>query len=221
MSTHAVDVILPCLNEAAALPVVLSGMPDEYRTIVVDNGSTDGSPRVAADFGATVLHQPRRGYGAAVHTGLEGATATTVCFLDADGSLDARELPKLVDPVRSGDTDLAVGRRVPARRGMMPWHARAGNATLAMLLRSRGLDVRDLAPVRVAHRTDLLALGVSDRGFGYPLELLMRAARAGWRVHEVDVSYRPRTDGTESKVSGSVRGTLRATRDMARVWWAS
>ncbi|WP_007027908.1 glycosyltransferase family 2 protein, partial [Saccharomonospora iraqiensis] len=127
MSTHAVDVILPCLDEAAALPAVLSAMPDEYRAIVVDNGSTDGSPRVAAEFGATVLYQPRRGYGAAVHTGLENATAGTVGFLDADGSLDPRELPRLVDPVRSADADLAVGRRVPAPRGVMPWHARAGN----------------------------------------------------------------------------------------------
>lgn len=221
MSTHAVDVILPCLNEAAALPAVLSTMPDEYRAIVVDNGSTDGSPRVAAEFGATVLYQPRRGYGAAVHTGLENATADTVGFLDADGSLDPRELPRLIDPVRSADADLAVGRRVPAPRGVMPWHARAGNATLAALLRTRGLDVHDVAPVRVARRVDLLALGVSDRGFGYPLELLLRAARAGWRIHEVNMRYRPRTDGTESKVSGSVRGTLRATRDMARVWRAS
>src|SRR5687767_11626772 len=91
-----VDVVLPCLDEAAALPGVLAALPAGYRAIVVDNGSTDGSARIAADLGATVLHEPRRGYGAAVHTGLEHAGSEIVCFLDADGSLDPGELPALV-----------------------------------------------------------------------------------------------------------------------------
>lgn len=216
MTDLEVDVVLPCLDEAAALPGVLAGLPPGYRAIVVDNGSSDGSPEVAASLGAKVLHEPRRGYGAAVHTGLEAATADIVCFADADGSLDLADLPQLVSAVRRG-ADLAVGRRVPTGPGVWPWHARAGNVVLATLLRSRGLPVRDIAPLRAADRRALLGLGVADRAFGYPLELLIKAQRAGWRVREFDVRYGERAKGTKSKVSGSARGTLRAVRDFGRV----
>ncbi|KAA2252164.1 glycosyltransferase family 2 protein [Solihabitans fulvus] len=209
--------VLPCLDEAAALPGVLGALPAGYRAVVVDNGSRDGSPEVAAALGALVLREPRKGYGAAVHTGIEGASAEIVCVLDADGSLDPAELPRLVGPVRDGHADLVVGRRVPVSRGSWPWHARVGNAVLATLLRRRGLAVHDIGPVRAFRRQDLLDLGVADRAFGYPLELLLRAAEANWRVRELDVAYRPRTAGTKSKVSGSVRGTARAVRDMAAV----
>jgi glycosyltransferase involved in cell wall biosynthesis len=213
----SVDVILPCLNEAAALPGVLARLPRAYRAIVVDNGSTDGSAQVAREHGATVVEETRRGYGAAVHAGLEAAETSVVGFLDCDGSLDAGQLPLLVDRVRSRAADLAVGRRVPVRRGLIPWHAKAGNDFLTLLLRRRGLRVRDIGPMRAVRRIDLLALGVADRGFGYPLELLVRAQRAGWRVLEQPVDYLPRAAGTRSKVSGSVRGTCRAVWDMAGV----
>ncbi|RZS29676.1 glycosyl transferase family 2 [Herbihabitans rhizosphaerae] len=210
------DVVLPCLDEAGALPGVLAAMPHGYRPIVVDNGSTDGSPIVAAELGATVVHEPRRGYGAAVHSGLEAATADVVCFLDADGSLDPAELPGLV-ALLDESTDLVVGRRSPIEKGCWPWHARAGNTLLAALLRRRGVAVHDIAPARACRRENLLDLGVTDRAFGYPLELLLRAGRAGWRIAELEVSYRNRAKGTRSKVSGSVRGTARAVRDMAGV----
>jgi glycosyltransferase involved in cell wall biosynthesis len=212
-----VDVVLPCLNEAAALPGVLAAFPPGFRPLVVDNGSRDGSPAVAAAHGARVLAEPSPGYGAAVHTGVVAATSDVVCVLDADGSLDPAELPRLAAPVLAGEADLAVGRRVPVGAGAWPWHARAGNAMLAGLLRRRGLTVRDIAPIRAFRREALLALDVQDRRFGYPLELLIRAARADWRVVEFDVAYRPRAAGTKSKVSGSVRGTARAIRDMAGV----
>jgi glycosyltransferase involved in cell wall biosynthesis len=211
-----IDVVLPCLNEAAALPLVLGALPQGYRAIVVDNGSTDGSPEVAARLGAKVIHEPRKGYGAAVHTGLEYAVTDLVAFMDADASLDAGDLPKLTEAVRQG-ADLAVGKRIPTQRGVWPWHARAGNAVLATLLRRRGLPVTDIAPIRVARRTTLLDLGIKDRAFGYPLELLLLAAENNWRVVEFDVAYGPRAAGTKSKVSGSVKGTLRAVRDMAGV----
>jgi glycosyltransferase involved in cell wall biosynthesis len=211
-----IDVVLPCLDEAAALPLVLSALPPGYRAIVVDNGSTDGSPEVAARLGAEVVHEPRKGYGAAVHTGLERATSDLVCFMDADASLDPFELPRLVAEVHRG-ADLAVGKRIPADRSAWPWHARAGNAVLAALLRRKGLPVTDIAPIRAARRTALLGLGIRDRAFGYPLELLLKAAENRWRVVEIDVAYYPRAAGTKSKVSGSVKGTLRAVRDMAGV----
>lgn len=206
--------MLPCLDEAQALPGVLAALPRGFRPIVVDNGSTDATPDVAAACGATVVREHRRGYGAAVHAGIVAATADVVAVLDADGSLDPAALPGMVALLAGAD--LVAARRVPAGRGAWPWHARVGNALLAALLRRRGVAVRDIAPMRVARRGALLGLGVVDRGFGYPVELLVRAGAAGWRIAEVEVAYRPRAGG-RSKVSGSVRGTLRAARDMAGV----
>ncbi len=221
------DVVLPCLDEAAALPWLLARMPAGFRAIVVDNGSTDGSPEVAAAHGAVVVHEPRRGFGAAVHSGLVAAdrlaAASTVddglvCVLDADGSFDPRQLHRVVGPVRAGTADLVLGRRRPTARGAWPPHARLGNAFLAWRLgRTAGVRIHDLGPMRAARRSALLALGIRDRRFGYPLEMVVRAARAGWRIEEVDVDYGPRADGTRSKVTGTVRGTVRTVRDMAKV----
>jgi glycosyltransferase involved in cell wall biosynthesis len=213
-----IDVILPCLNEAAALPQVLAGLPAGYRAIVADNGSSDGSPEVGAAYGARVVHVPQRGFGAAVHAGLEAATSDVVCIVDADGSFDLRELPKVADPVLSGQADLMLGRRVPTGSGAWPWHARQANRLLAWRLR-RGLGVplRDLGPMRAARRTHLMELELRDRRFGYPLEMIVAAARRGWRIREVPVRYAPRAEGTRSKVTGTVRGTARAVRDMAKV----
>jgi glycosyltransferase involved in cell wall biosynthesis len=208
------EIILPCLDEADALPVVLAALPAGWPVLVVDNGSTDGTAEVARSLGARVVSEPRRGYGAAVHAGLEAARSELVAVLDGDGSMDAGVLPAMAAAVAAGDTDLAVGRRVPEGRGVWPWHARAGNVVIAALLRHRGVPVHDIGPVRVARRAALLELGVADRAFGYPLELLLRAGAAGWRISEFPVAYRARAGG-RSKVSGSVRGTLRATRDMA------
>jgi glycosyltransferase involved in cell wall biosynthesis len=153
-----------------------------------------------------------------VHAGLTAATSTYVAFMDGDGSFDPRELLPLLDDVRSGRADIAVGRRRPTGRGTWPWHARAGNALILAWLRRRiGITVHDIAPMRVCRRADLLTLGVEDRRFGYPVELLQRATVAGWRFTEHDIAYRPRAEGTRSKVSGSVVGTARAARDFWRV----
>jgi glycosyltransferase involved in cell wall biosynthesis len=215
-----VDVILPCLDEAAALPWVLSRLPAGYRAIVADNGSTDGSAGIAEAHGALVVHVPQRGFGAAAHAGLLAADPPDdlVCFLDADGSLDPAQLPLVADPVRAGAADLVLGRRRPTGRGAWPPHARLANAALTWRLRQRiGTGLRDLGPLRAARRSGLLALDLHDRRFGYPLEMVVKAVRAGWRVAEVDVTYRPRAAGTRSKVTGTVRGTARAVRDMTRV----
>ncbi|MGH4013882.1 MAG: glycosyltransferase family 2 protein [Pseudonocardiaceae bacterium] len=213
---QSVDVVLPCLDEAVALPGVLARLPPGYRAIVADNGSTDGTAEVAAAHGAVVVYEPRRGYGAAVQAGLAVASRDVVAVLDGDGSLDPLALPAMVAVLAAGGVDLVVGRRVPSEAGAWPWHARAGNALLAAMLRRRGLPVHDIAPIRVAYRARLRHLGVAHPTSGYPLELLVRAAEAGWRLHEVDVAYRPR-EGGRSKVSGSVWGTMRAVRDMAGV----
>jgi glycosyltransferase involved in cell wall biosynthesis len=214
------DVVLPCLNEAPALPWLLTRLPPGYRAIVADNGSTDGSADVARAHGAEVVSVPEPGYGAAVHAGILAADPDdgVVCVLDADGSFDPAVLPRLADPVRAGAAELVVGRRRPTTRNAWPAHARLGNAVLSQRLRrSTGLPVHDIGPIRAARKSDLLALGLRDRRFGYPLELLIAAGKAGWRVTEIDVAYHPRTAGTRSKVTGTVRGTARAIRDMSAV----
>lgn len=212
------DVVIPCRDEAAALPLVLAGLPDGLRPIVVDNGSTDGTADVARRLGATVVHEPRPGYGAAVHAGVLAATSAYVAVVDGDDSMDLGELPALLAAVRDGGVTMAVGRRRPVDRGVWPWHARAGTTLLATWLRrSSGFEIHDLAPMRVCRRDDLLDLDVRDRRFGYPLELMVKAARAGWTVQEVDIAYRPRAAGTRSKVSGSLRGTAQAAHDFLGV----
>ena len=216
--TTICDLVLPCRDEAAALPGVMASVPDVMHVVVVDNGSSDGTADVARALGAMVVHEATPGYGAAVHAGVGAATAEYVAVLDGDGSMDPRELLPLLEEVRSGRATMAVGRRRPQSRGVWPWHARAGNAVvLAWLRRRTGLAVRDIAPARVCRRRDLLDLGVTDRRFGYPVELLVRAQRAGWTITEHDITYSPRAEGTRSKVSGSVTGSVRAARDFARV----
>ena len=211
-----IDVILPCLNEAAALPWVLARMPAGYRAIVADNGSDDGSSQIAGRHGAAVVHVPQRGFGAACHGGLLAAASDIVCFMDADGSLDPADLPLVADPVLAGKADLVLGRRRPSARGAWPAHARLGNRVIAAAVRHRtGLQLHDLGPMRAARRAWLGELALADRRFGYPLEMVIRAAGAGWRIAELDVPYHPRTG--RSKVTGTVRGTLRTVRDMYRV----
>jgi glycosyltransferase involved in cell wall biosynthesis len=210
--------VLPCRDEARALPALLAEVPAGFHVIVVDNGSQDGTADVARACGARVVVEPTPGYGAAVHAGVEAATEEYVAVMDGDGSFDPRELPHLLRVVTNGEADLALGRRRPVSAGVWPWHARLGNAVVVgWLRRGAGFPARDLAPMRVARRDDLLALDVCDRRFGYPLELLRKAHGAGWRIAEYDVSYRPRAAGTRSKVSGSVRGTLRTAHDFWKV----
>jgi glycosyltransferase involved in cell wall biosynthesis len=209
------EVILPVLNEAAALPWVLERLPSGYEPIVVDNGSSDGSAQIARRLGARVIDELRRGFGAACFAGLSAARADVVCFMDADGSLDPLELPAVAGPVREGEAELVLGARARIEPGAWPWHARLANRALAAELRRRcGLTLHDLGPMRAARREPLLALGLLDRACGWPLEMVLRAADAGWRVAEVEVGYARRRGG-RSKVSGSARGTLAAVRDMS------
>jgi glycosyltransferase involved in cell wall biosynthesis len=217
METPACDLVLPCRDEAPALPGLLAQVPPGFSVIVVDNGSRDDTAAVAARLGARVVTESRAGYGAAVHAGVEAATAEYVAVMDGDGSFAPGDLSRLLAAVRDGHADLALGRRRPAGRGVWPWHARLGNAAVVRLLRRSGFPAHDLGPMRVCRRADLLALDVRDRRFGYPLELVRNALAAGWRIEEYDVSYGPRAAGTRSKVSGSVRGTARTAYDFCKV----
>jgi glycosyltransferase involved in cell wall biosynthesis len=212
----AVDVILPCLDEAPALPWILERMPAGFRPVVVDNGSTDGSGELARSLGAMVVPELVRGFGAAAHAGLLAATSDLVCFCDCDGSLDPRQLPLLTGPLEAGEADLVLGRRQVQQRGAWPLPGRVANRELARRVRRRtGLSIRDLGPMRAAAREALLGLELADRRFGYPLEMVLKAAAAGWRVSEVQVTYLRRIG--KSKVTGTVRGCMRTVQDMSEV----
>jgi glycosyltransferase involved in cell wall biosynthesis len=216
VSPAEVDLVLPCLNEATALPWVLGRLPAGVRAVVVDNGSTDGSPEIAAGLGATVVRCEVRGYGAACHAGLEASTAGVVAFLDADASLDPQQLIRVTAPVLAGQLDLMLGRRRPISRDAWPWHLRLANAELSRRIRRRtGVRLHDLGPMRAARREALLDLQLTDRRSGYPLETVVRAADAGWRIAEVDVDYLPRSG--RSKVTGTPLGAARAVKDMTKV----
>ena len=228
------DIVLPCLDEAGALPAVLSGLPAGSRAIVADNGSTDSSAEVARGLGATVVSAVPRGYGSACAAGLDAATAPVVAFADCDATVDLADVAALAVAVRDGATDLVTTRRRVvggvdiepgvggvdssgrSRSAGWPPHARAGAWVVARLLGARaGVLLTDVGPVRIARTEALRSLGVVDRRSGYPVETVLRAARAGWRITEAELPYRPRVG--RSKVTGTLAGTLRAIRDMSAV----
>ncbi|HEY5332443.1 MAG TPA: glycosyltransferase family 2 protein [Solirubrobacterales bacterium] len=200
------DVILPVLDEAAAIPGVLAAMPDGYRAIVVDNGSTDGSGAIAAGLFAEVVVEPTRGFGA--------ANSEVVCFMDCDGSLDPADLPAVVALLDQG-ADLAIGAR-QAARGAWPVHARIANRVLARELRRRtGVALEDIGPMRAARRLPLLKLDLRDRRSGWPLEMVVKAVAAGWSVVDTPIPYAERQG--RSKVTGTVRGTIQTIGDMGAI----
>jgi glycosyltransferase involved in cell wall biosynthesis len=211
--TAEIDIVLPCLDEAAALPWVLDRIPSGTRAIVVDNGSTDGSASIARKLGAHVVGCPELGYGAACAAGLAAATAELVAFCDCDASIDPGLAVGLAEPITRGEADLVVGRRRPVSWRAWPLPARIANRGLAQVVRHRtGASLTDLGPIRVGRREALAALPVRDRRCGYPLETVLRAAEAGWRIVQRDVAYLPRAG--ESKVTGTLRGSWRAATDM-------
>jgi glycosyltransferase involved in cell wall biosynthesis len=212
------DVIVPVLNEAGALPALLQRFPAGYRPLIVDNGSTDGSGSLAASLGARVVLEPVPGFGSACWAGLIAADHEDgiVCFMDGDGSLDPRDLPSVAAMIGAGTADLVLGAREATERRAWPVHARAANRALAFSVRRRtGCPLRDLGPMRAARRDQLIDLRIQDRRFGWPLEMVIRAADRNWRIAEVPVPYARRVG--QSKVTGTLRGTTRAIHDMSLV----
>jgi glycosyltransferase involved in cell wall biosynthesis len=211
-------VIIPSRDEEIPLPGVLAEIPAGLvdAVIVVNNGSTDRTAQVAREAGALVVDEPRAGYGYACMAGIHKSAehnAQVLVFLDADGSFEPAQIRDLIAPINSGRADLVLGSR-PAggiERGAMPPHARFGNWLVSSLMRLIcGLRVTDLGPYR-AIRTDLLSrLAMQEMTYGWPAEMMVKAARLGARIVEVPVQYRVRRGG-RSKVSGTVRGTLLAT----------
>jgi glycosyltransferase involved in cell wall biosynthesis len=210
-----VSVIIPTRNEAQAIGRVLADIPSHLvnEVIVVDNHSSDGTPDIAARMGARVISETRRGYGQACLTGLSCANAPDVIvFLDGDYSDRPAELPLLLGPIVEGRADITIGSRLagPRMPGALPWHAQFGNWLAAGLIRKLyGLQISDLGPFR-AVRADLLrAIGLEETTYGWAVELILKAAIQGFRIVEVPVSYHPRIG--QSKISGTLRGTLGAT----------
>ena len=204
--------IIPALNEAEVIGSLLSRIPPRLldEVIVVDNGSTDGTGAVAARAGARVITEGRRGYGSACWAGVSGLgpNAEVAVFLDGDGSQRPEELPLVLEPILAGRADLVLGAR--RLSGHHPSHAALGTRLVATLLAWRyGQRITDIGPFR-AIRVDLLRrLSMRDRAFGWPVEMVVKAAGQGARIVEVPVSHAPRLGG-RSKVSGTVIGSLRA-----------
>jgi glycosyltransferase involved in cell wall biosynthesis len=211
-----VAVIIPAYNEEASLPLVLSAIPPGVAgdIVVVDNGSTDGTADAARRQGATVVEEPRRGYGAACLAGLrylESRSPDIVVFLDADFSDHPEEMPRLLAPIREEGCDLVVGSRTAglAAPGALLPQALFGNRLATFLLRILyGVRYTDLGPFRAARFHRLMALGMTDAGYGWTVEMQARAALAGWKSREVPVHYRRRIG--VSKITGTLSGTLRA-----------
>lgn len=213
------SIIIPALNEAEAIEQVLAELPGallpgrEIEVVVVDGGSTDGTPALARQAGATVIHEPRRGYGRACAAGALAARGEILVFMDADGADDPARLADLVAPLAAGSADLVLGSRLAGRlqAGAMPWHQRFGNwLSAALIHRLYGLPLTDLSPFRAVRRDRLLELGMQEMTYGWPTEMITRAIRRSWRIVEVPVEYRPRLGG-RSKISGTLRGTVLAT----------
>lgn len=215
-----VAVVIPALDEERALPLTLAELPPVGHRIVVDNGSRDATAQRAREAGATVVAEPRRGYGRACQAGIAEAHrrgAEVIVFLDADHSDHPAELPLLVEPILRGEADLVLGDRTArAARGALLPQQRVGNALASFLIeRTTGRRFRDLGPFRAIRAEALRALCMVDPTFGWNVEMQLKALRHGLRVQEVPVSYRPRVG--DSKISGTVRGSLRAG---ARILWA-
>lgn len=209
------SLIIPALNEEESLGYVLSSIPGELisEIIVVDGGSTDNTVGIAKRAEASVIQQPRRGYGRACTTGIEHANGDVLIFLDADGADDPVEVRALIDPIISGDAEMVLGSRLAGEieSGAMPWQQYFGNWLSAKLIRLLyGLPVTDLSPFRAVKKSKLIELDMTEMTYGWPTEMIVKAARQGWRIQEIPVRYRARFGG-ESKISGTLRGTVLAT----------
>ena len=220
---NSVAVLIPALDEEATLPGLLSDLREQPvgPILVVDNGSKDRTHEVAVAGGAEVLSAPERGYGAACLAGIEHLLARPMppdilVFLDADHAEGPAQITELVGPIQRGEADLTLGvrRRSEGRVGTVFAHARMGNLLVTKLVDLLfGRRFQDLPPFRAIHFQRLLDLHMDDRTWGWTLQMQIRAVRHSFRILEIEVDHGPRAGG-ESKISGSVMGTMRAGSKM-------
>jgi len=218
-----VAVVIPALDEEPSLPGVLATIPPVGRVIVVDNGSRDATAQVAQDGGAHVIWEARRGYGRACLAGISEALAIpeveVIVILDADQADDPALLHRLVNPILDGHADMVLSDRTRSSEAdaLLP-HQRYGNAlAVALMYLSTGHRFRDMGPFRAIRASSLRALEMVDTNYGWNVEMQMKAVRQGLRIREVAMPYRPRVG--VSKISGTVRGTVRAgTKIIWSVW---
>jgi glycosyltransferase involved in cell wall biosynthesis len=209
-----ISVVIPALDEEQAIGSVIQDVPGELveEIIVADNGSTDDTVVRAEAAGARVVYEPRRGYGAACLAGAEATrNSEIIVFLDGDYSDDPRQLPVVAGPVLEGKADLVVGSRLRGKlaKGSMPWHGRLGNRIIVLLVRLLyGAAITDLGSFRAIRRATLFDLHMEQLTYGWPVEMVVKAAKKGWRIQSVPVPYRRRLG--KSKVSGTVRGSIMA-----------
>ena len=210
-----VAAVIPALDEAPSIERVVEGLRRREllaEVVVVDNGSTDGTGEIAARAGARVVREERRGYGYACKAGVVAAEeADIVVLLDGDAADDPGDLPKVLGPLLSDEADLVVGSRAlgSRERGSMTPQQVFGNRLAALLMRRiYGVRVTDLGPFRAIRRDDLLALEMREMTYGWSVEMMVKAARAGYRYAEVPVTYHRRVG--VSKVGGTIKGSLLA-----------
>lgn len=220
-----VAVVIPALNEEEALPAVLADLRRLRcgRVVVVDNGSTDRTPDLALEGGAELVIEKRRGYGSACLAGLAHLEATPpdiVVILDADGSDNVDDLPLLLRPILKGEADMVLGERVSlAEDGALLPNQRFGNLLATRLIRRwTGWTYSDMGPFRALRWDALQSLRMSDPAYGWNVEMQMKAVQAGLRIEEVPVRYRLRGGG-RSKISGTLRGTIKAGIGILRATW--
>ncbi len=217
----SVTVIIPALNEEKSIASVLAAIPADWvdEVVVVDGGSGDATVEISEAAGARVILEPRPGYGRACAAGLATAQGSVVVFLDADGADDPGQIPDLAAPVLSGRVDMVLASRLAGQiaPGAMPWHQRFGNRLAAGLISLLyGLPLTDLSPFRAVSRERLLALGMQEMTYGWPTEMIVKAARRGWRILEIPTRYTARLGG-RSKISGTLRGTVLAAYHILRM----
>ena len=210
----SIALLIPARNEELSLPGVLGNIPAVItQVVVVDNGSTDATARVAAEYGAWVVKEPVAGYGRACLSGLAALRKDPpdiVAFVDADGSDELSRLPDLIAQVADGEQDLVLGRRIPVERKALSFQQRFGHLLATGLIRLIWKHrFRDLGPMRVIRWTSLERLAMTDQAFGWTVEMQVRALKHGLRLQEIDVPYHQRTAG-KSKISRTVTGTVRA-----------
>jgi glycosyltransferase involved in cell wall biosynthesis len=213
-----ISVVIPTLNEAQAIAEVVAGVPKDAvaQIIVVDNGSTDGTAERAIAAGAQVIHEPRRGYGSACLAGAKAARSSDIIvFLDGDRSDDPRQLNLIVAPLIQQQADLTIGSRIGGEleRGSMPLHGRLGNRFIVFILRGLyGVRITDIGSFRAIRTHALFNLNMEQMTYGWPVEMVVKAARKGLRIKSIPIRYRKRIG--VSKVTGTLRGSILAASYM-------